>query len=48
MCRWVDNQNLHHEAFELPTSANKPPTGKLLSREKPQQTLKQQSELINE
>ena len=46
-CRWVDNQNLFHETLELPKSA-KPPAGKLLSREKSQQSLKQQSEVIHE
>ena len=44
--RWVDHQNLFHETMELPKSA-KPPAGKLLSREKPEQALKQQSEIIN-
>ena len=45
--RWVDNQNLFHESFKIPKSA-KPPEGKLLSREKNSQILKQQSEVINE
>ena len=43
-CRWVDNQNLFHETLE----PSNPSVGKLLSREKHQQTLKQQSEVINE
>ena len=42
--RWVDNQNLFHETLE----PSKPSVSKLLSREKRQQTLKQQSEVINE
>ena len=46
-CRWIDNQNLFHETMELSKSA-KPSVGRLLSREKSQQTLKQQSEVINE
>jgi len=45
-CRWVDHQNLFHDTLELPKSA-KPPVSHLLSREKPQQALKQHSEVIN-
>ena len=47
ICRWVDNQNLFHETLE-PSKSAKPSVGKLLSREKPQQILKQLSEVINE